>query len=164
VVPLLTERLVLRPHEESDVEFMVVLNADPEVNRFTPDGPLEVEAAMKIVLSLQRQFRERRMGRFVVLLKESGEPLGWCGLKPTAVEQRADLGYRFAQRWWGQGFATEAARACVRYGFDELSLERLTAEADVGNVRSVRVLEKLGFRLRGREGDTATWELRRHST
>ena len=150
---LVTERLVLRPHDESDAEFMVALNSDPEVTRFTPDGPLAgPEEAMAIVRSLQRQFQDHRMGRFIVRHGESGERMGWCGLKRTSGEKSADLGYRFMRRWWNQGFATEAAQACIRYGFDELSLEQLTAEVDLANARSLRVLEKLGFRLRGGHG------------
>ena len=157
---LVTERLLLRPHDGSDAPFMIELNADPEVTRFTPDGPLTTGMAMEIIQSLRKQFEERRMGRFLVLRKETGERVGFCGLKPVLHQRTADLGYRFMRRFWGQGLATEAAQACVRYGIDELSLEAVTAEVDVGNARSIRVLGKLGFALLRREGSTETWELR----
>jgi ribosomal-protein-alanine N-acetyltransferase len=136
------------------------LNLDPEVNRFTRDGPLDEAAALRIVESLQAQFQQRRMGRFIVLHKESGERMGWCGLKPTADEKTADLGYRFMQRFWGQGFATEASQTFIRYGFDDLGLERLIAEVDVGNARSFGVLRRLGFTFFKQEGAIETWELR----
>jgi RimJ/RimL family protein N-acetyltransferase len=120
---LLTDRLVLRPHEESDAEFMVSLNTDPEVTRYLystvapaspPEPLLDLASARRLTHELRRQFRERRMGRFIVLQRVTGERLGWCGLKPVDADPlAADLGYRFLRRSWGQGFATEAARlAC----------------------------------------------------
>jgi len=159
---LLSDRLILRPHEDLDALFMVSLNSDPEVTRYTSNGPFEeLEPALTLIHELRRQFRERRMGRFIVLHRATGEPLGWCGLKPIEADPlAADLGYRFLRRWWGQGFATEAAQACVRYGFEELRLRTLTAEVEEGNERSIRVLEKLGFRPSGKvEGKTGSWVL-----
>jgi ribosomal-protein-alanine N-acetyltransferase len=156
---LVTERLVLAPHDESDLDFMVALNAVPEVNRFTGDGPLDSAQALQIVHTLERQLAERRMARLVVLDRHTGERLGWCGLKWVELEGAADLGYRFLQKCWGHGFATEASRACVRYGFEDLGLARIIADADWRNARSTRVLEKLGFTRHGPNGEIARWEL-----
>jgi ribosomal-protein-alanine N-acetyltransferase len=156
---LLTERLILAPHDESDLDFMVALNSDPEVNRFTGGGPLDSTQALLIVHALQRQLGERHMARLVVLDRRGGERLGWCGLKWVEQEEVADLGYRFFQKWWGRGFATEASRACLRYGFEDLGLTRIIADADRRNARSTRVLEKLGFARRGQNGEVTRWEL-----
>ncbi len=129
---------------------MMELNADPEVIRYTGDVPFVDEREPRaIVERLRRQFEARRMGRFVVLHRVTGEKLGWCGLRWNAAEEVADLGYRFCRRYWGQGFATESSEASIRYGFEELGLDRIVAHAMKANVASVRVLERLGFKQTG---------------
>ncbi len=160
---LFTERLILAPHDESDLDFMCALNADADVVRFTGDGPLDAAQALQVVNSLQRQWRERRMGRLVLLSRNTGERVGWCGLKWIAEEGTGDLGYRFFKKWWGHGLATESARACLRYGFEDLGLSRIIAEAHADNARSIHVLEKLGFLRRGQDGTTTRWEILRPS-
>ena len=159
-----TNRLAMRPHQLSDAPFMVELNADPEVVRYTGDGPFASTAeAEAVVRALMRQFAERKMGRFLLLERATGTPLGWCGLKWIEDERRVDLGYRLARAHWGKGYATEAGAACVRYGFVELGLTTLTAEAAKDNVASVRVLHKLGFTTVGEDHACAglpTWRFR----
>jgi RimJ/RimL family protein N-acetyltransferase len=147
---LSTERLILRPHALSDVPFLMELNSDVEVVRYTGDAAFADEAeARAIAERLMRQFEARRMGRLIVLDRKSGEALGWCGLKWHEDAQVADLGYRLARKHWGKGYATEAGAACVRYAFEVLGLPRLVAHAVPENAASVRVLEKLGFRRTG---------------
>ena len=125
---------------------MMRLNADPEVVRYTGDTAFTDEAeAAAIVAALQAQYAERRMGRFIVLERDTGAPVGWCGLRGLAAEGAADLGYRCLQARWGRGYATEAGAACVRYGFEVLGLDHLIAQVMPENVASARVLEKLGF-------------------
>jgi ribosomal-protein-alanine N-acetyltransferase len=147
---LQTHRFRLRPFRSSDAQFMVELNSDPEVIRYTGDGPFDGEDAAKVVVqSLVRQYQERRMGRFLVLDLETGEKVGWCGLKWHPNEQEVDLGYRFFRRHWGKGIATETSLACLDYGFIELGLAKIVAHAEIENAASVRVLEKLGFQKSG---------------
>ncbi|WP_437827288.1 GNAT family N-acetyltransferase [Sorangium sp. So ce1153] len=149
-VVLATERLDLRPHGPSDVQFMIALNSDPEVIRYTGDAAFASEEEARAVIGrLARQFEAWRMGRFIALHRSTGEKLGWCGLRWHEELELADLGYRFFRKHWGQGYATEAAAACVRYAFEELGLPRLVAHAMLENAASVRVLEKLGFRRTG---------------
>jgi len=143
---LKTQRLALRPHALTDVAFMLELNSDPEVVRYTGNVPFESEDEARLVIEqLMLQYRERRMGRFVVEDLNTGEKLGWCGLKWHPDKGVADLGYRFHKRHWGKGYATEAGRACLSYGFDELKLPRIVADAEPENLASIHVLEKLGF-------------------
>ncbi|WP_437522079.1 GNAT family N-acetyltransferase [Sorangium sp. So ce726] len=143
---LLTERLSLRPHRLSDVLFMMELNSDPEVVRYTGDTAFACEdEARAVVARLARQFEDFRMGRFIVSDRKTGEKLGWCGLRWHDDLEVTDLGYRFFRKHWGKGYATEAAAACIRYAVEELRLSRLVAHAMLENVASVRVLEKLGF-------------------
>ncbi|WP_434041779.1 MULTISPECIES: GNAT family N-acetyltransferase [Sorangium] len=147
---LSTERLNLRPHRPSDVPFMMDLNSDPEVIRYTGDAAFASEGeARAVVERLAHQHQAFRMGRLVVTSRQTGEKLGWCGLRWHEDIASADLGYRFFRKHWGHGYASEAGAACVRYAFEELGLPRLIAHAMLENAASVRVLEKLGFRRTG---------------
>ena len=149
-IVLETPRLLMRPHGLHDGDFMIALNADYEVVRYTGDTALaNLSETLPILARLQREFRERRMGRFVVLERHSGARIGWCGLKWQEHLGTADLGYRFLRAEWGQGYATESARECVRYGFETLGLTRIVADVMAENRASIRVLEKLGFRHTG---------------
>ena len=144
-----TPRLMMRPHRPDDVDFMIALNADPEVVRYTGDVAFtERSEAEAVVASLEQQYRERRLGRFVVLDRHTGERLGWCGLRWFEQEGGADLGFRFFRAVWGRGYATEAGRAYLDYGA-ALGVPRIFANAIPSNIGSVRVLEKLGFRRTG---------------
>ena len=145
---LLTPRLALRPHDSSDVDFMVRLNADPEVVRYTGDEGVTPAQARAIVAALQRQYAERRIGRFVTLDRFTGERLGWCGLRWWDEEGAVDLGYRFHRRHWGRGYATESSIACLAWG-RHLGFRRVFAYAHPDNPASGRVLVKLGFRATG---------------
>ncbi|MDC0677626.1 GNAT family N-acetyltransferase [Sorangium atrum] len=143
---LLTERLSLRPHRLADVRFMMELNSDPEVVRYTGDTAFACEdEARAVVARLARQFEDFRMGRLIVSDRTTGEKLGWCGLRWHDDLEVADLGYRFFRKHWGRGYATESAAACIRYAVEELRLPRLVAHAMLENAASVKVLEKLGF-------------------
>lgn len=86
-------------------------------------------------------------GRWMVARKETGEALGWCGLKNE--DGVIDLGYRFFRSAWGKGYATEAAQACIDYGFDKLNMPRITGRVLPDNIASCRVLEKVGMTFTG---------------
>ncbi len=148
---LQTARLGLRPHRLGDIPFMMALNADPEVVRYTGNVAFaNEEEAAEIIRALGRQYEETRTGRFLVVERASGESVGWCGLK-RGEDGAFDLGYRFFRQHWGRGLATESARACAEYGFGPLGLARLVAYAAIENPASIAVLTKLGFRAIGEE-------------
>ena len=141
-----TPRLRLREMAETDAPVLLELNSYPEVVRYTGDGPLlTVEKALEVVQSVQAQYAAHGMGRLMVERTDSGEILGWCGLKKFADRGEVDLGYRFFPRYWGAGYATESGAACLAYGFETLGLARILARAMPGNAGSLHVLEKLGF-------------------
>ena len=147
----------MRFHDLTDVAFMLALNVDPEVTRFTGDGPVVDEAEARSRIARLQVQAEARMGRMVVLDRASGERLGWCGLKALTDEGQVDLGYRFFRRHWGKGYATEASRAALSFGFGELALPRIVALVAAENAASLRVMQKLGFRSIGLstiDGDT----------
>ena len=84
-------------------------------------------------------------GRWAVVQKSTGKFIGWCGLKYSATIDEVDIGFRFFKAAWNQGFATEAAKKCIQLGFDSLGIKRIVGRAMVGNIASIKVLEKIGL-------------------
>ena len=149
---LKTDRLLLRPHQEEDWVRLVELDSDPEVVRYTGDAGFWSESEAKAVIQrLLGQFKDHKMGRFLVTLQQTGEYLGWAGLRLSPETKKVDLGYRLLRRQWGKGYATEASRKCLEYGFNQIELDQIVAHADSKNLASVHVLKKLGFRETGYE-------------
>ncbi|MFT5920228.1 MAG: ribosomal-protein-alanine N-acetyltransferase [Granulosicoccus sp.] len=143
-----TERLILREWVIEDAENFFDLNNDPEVVRYTGDPPFEsIEATREFVKNYDA-FEKEGMGRWVCILKETGENIGWCGLRRKPVGY-VDLGYRFHRKHWNKGFATEAGKACLEFGFNQLGLEKIVAHAMIKNEASSRVMQKLGMRFVG---------------
>lgn len=139
-----TPRLVLREFAMEDAPVLYELNSDPEVMKYTGDPPFaSVEEAEEFIRGYDH-YRDYGYGRWSVLLRETGEFIGWCGLKFNELGQ-VDIGFRFFRKDWGKGYATESARATLAYGFDELNLEEIIGRAANANTASIRVLEKLGM-------------------
>ena len=100
-------------------------------------------------------YRKHGFGRGVCILKSTGEQIGFAGLKYLEELGEVDVAYRLMPTHWGQGLATEAALASVRYGFTDLGLKRIIGLVMPENIASVRVLEKTGLRY----AETVTfWE------
>lgn len=139
-----TERLLIRSFEEADIPAYGEIVADPRVTRYLGDGqPCSYEEAARYIRDCIALEAEIGMSRYAVVLE--GELIGFCGFKPDG--EHIDFGWRYAHRHWGWGYATEAARAVLRYGLEELGLRGILAVAYEANIASVRVIEKLGFRL-----------------
>ncbi|RZK22928.1 MAG: N-acetyltransferase [Hymenobacter sp.] len=152
---LTTERLVLRPMQLADAPGLLELDRDPAVRRYLGGigGPLatSLAASEDIIRFIRAQYAANGIGRWAVLLRATGEFMGWAGLKLVAGpvnEQRDfyDLGYRFRSCYWGRGYGHEAAQAWLAYGFGTLRLPRICAYADAENAGSRRILEKIGLR------------------
>lgn len=141
-----TPRLLLRKKVVEDAPFFLELNSDPLVTQYTGDGAFKnLTAAEDIVKYVIGQYEKNGYGRWLVAIKETGEPLGWCGLKLHDDTQETDLGYRFMQKHWGKGYATEASLACIDYGFNVLKLNRIYGQAMKENIASINVLKKVGM-------------------
>ncbi|MEK7255175.1 MAG: GNAT family N-acetyltransferase [Bacteroidota bacterium] len=146
---LATPRLLLRELTPADATSFFELNNDPEVIKFTGDPPFSSRESARIFLENYDQYACYGYGRWAVILKETGEFLGWCGLKFSPEMGETDIGFRFFRKHWGKGFATEAAAACLDFGFEKLGLEKIVGRAMKENLASVRVLEKIGMQFDG---------------
>lgn len=145
-----TNRLILRPAVLEDAHYLVHLNSDPDVIRYTGDEKFQsqLEAQNLIRDKLIPHYYKYKMGRFMTFLKD-GTFVGWCGLKYFPENDEVDLGYRFIRSHWGQGFATEASNTCIHYGFNELKLKKIIAKVMPENIASIKVMQKLGMTFRG---------------
>jgi len=137
-----TNRLILREFRISDAKKMWELNSDEGVLKYTGDKPFDsVKSAEKFILKYQ-DYKKNGFGRWAVIEKSKNEFIGWCGLKLNE-ENLIDIGFRFFERQWNKGYATEAAQACLNYGFNTLNIKEIIGRADEKNKSSIRVLEKL---------------------
>lgn len=146
---LQTNRLLLRELTPEDAQNMYLLNLDPEVIRYTGDGPFASEVEARLFLDNYDHYKKYGMGRWAVIRKSDEAFLGWCGLKYIPDFGEHDIGYRFFRRYWGLGYATESAKVCLEYGFDTLGLTTIVGRAMRDNLASIRVLEKIGLRFHG---------------
>lgn len=144
-----TERLTLRPLAASDTEAFVELHADPEVNRFV--GAYSPQQALDRLTGIERQWVERGHGLCAVELRSTGEFIGRSGLQYWQQFDEVEVGWTFRAEHWGHGYATEAARACLDWGFATLDADYFIALIRPGNVPSVKVAERLGFAPRRQE-------------
>jgi [ribosomal protein S5]-alanine N-acetyltransferase len=154
-VILETDRLLLREYVEEDAEAFLELNTNPEVLRFVPDKALtSIEQARQLLLDHPiADYRKHGFGRGACILKNTGENIGFAGLKYLEELGEVDVAYRLMPVYWGRGLATEAALAAVRYGFAKLGLKQIIGLVMPENIASVRVLEKAGLRY----AETATF-------
>ncbi|SFC77030.1 Protein N-acetyltransferase, RimJ/RimL family [Nocardioides terrae] len=144
---LSTGRLRLRPVTEADADDLFALHSDAHVLRYWDSPPWTDRARAERFLAVSRQIAEDGTGSRVVIERASdGAFVGWITVWGWNPDHRsASLGYCLAEAAWGQGYATEAARAVLQWAFDTLDLNRVQAETDTRNLASARVLEKLGF-------------------
>jgi RimJ/RimL family protein N-acetyltransferase len=143
-----TPRLRLRGWQESDREPFRQINADPRVMEFFA-APLSPEESDAIILRNQTHAAQHGFGFFAVEFRDTGELIGLAGLSHVPFEAHftpcVEIGWRLAAAYWNRGLATEAARECLRFAFEELALSEVVAFTVPANQRSRRVMEKLGM-------------------
>ena len=142
---LSTERLILRKFTPQDAQDFYNLNNDPEVLKFTGDLPFSSVTEAKVFLKNYDAYEKYGIGRWAVILKSKLEFIGFCGLKYHPDKDIVEIGYRLFKSFWGQGFATEAAKASIQYGFEKLGYKKIVAHVHQKNIVSQRVLEKIGM-------------------
>jgi len=146
-----TRRLRLRPFTNADADALFGLHSNAHVLRYWDSPPWSEPARAERFLATSRQLAEEGSGaRLAIDRATVGEFLGWCGLSRWNPDFRsASLTYCLDDAAWGQGYATEAVQALLRWAFETLDLNRVQAEVDTRNAASGRVLEKLGFLREG---------------
>ena len=153
-----TERLYLRKLDISDAENFYELNLNPKVIKHTGNSAFKNIAEAENFLKNYSDYKKNGFGRWAVIKSSTNQFLGWCGLKYDENYNETDIGFRFFEHFWNQGFATESARACIDYGFEKLNLQTIIGRAMKENTASVKVLEKIGmkydkdFNFDGHEG------------
>ena len=142
-----TERLTLRRLTADDAEHILRLLNEPSFLRFVGDKGVRTldDARDYIANGPVASYEQHGFGLYLTLRKEDGVPIGICGLIKRDVLEDVDVGFAFLPEFWSQGYATEAASAVMAYGRSELGLGRILAVTSPDNVKSIRVLEKLGL-------------------
>ena len=147
---LVTERLYLRPITTDDINFIFELFRRRETNKYSEHPDLKtLDEAREMYESYLRPGFENHF-RVIIEDKETGTFMGTIGLyKYTSAHKRAEIGYDLLKDYWGNGYITESVRAIINYGFNDLGLIRIEATVDPENSRSIRVLERTGFKHEG---------------
>jgi ribosomal-protein-alanine N-acetyltransferase len=145
-----TDRLCLRKLLPCDVQDLYEMDSDPEVHRYIHCPVSHISESEWYVTEIHRQYKETGLGRLAVTLKETGEFLGWAGIKveqnENDHEQFYDLGFRFLRKNWGKGYATEASKALIDWGFKVKNLDKICAYIFSDNEDSKKVLLKCGLK------------------
>ena len=152
---LKTDRLLLRELKLSDVEAFFAMDNNPNVHNYLWNKPVQkIEEIIEIIQSVRQQYVDNGIGRFAMISKETNEFIGWAGLKynTEAVNHKVnfyDIGYRLDEKFWGKGYASEAAVAWLNYSFETMKIKTMEAAAHTDNIASNRILQKIGMQCTG---------------
>jgi ribosomal-protein-alanine N-acetyltransferase len=148
-----TDRLLLREMKLSDAEALFEMDRNPNVHQYLWNKPVkDISEVHATIESVQLQYKNNHIGRFVMLLKETKELIGWAGLKfnTEMVNNKIhfyDIGYRLDEKFWGKGYASEASFAWLDYGFKTMKIPVMEAAAHSDNIASNRILQKIGLQM-----------------
>ena len=164
---MITERLTLRRMTEADAPFYLDMVSDPDFRYYIADrGVRTLADATELLRSrVIAAYEQDGFGMFLVSRRDNQRPVGMAGLVRRDFLDDIDVGYSMLPEGRGQGFATEAADACINFARDHLACRRLAAITHVENDASMRVLSRLGFRTAGtvefpEDGETCNLFLR----
>jgi [ribosomal protein S5]-alanine N-acetyltransferase len=148
---LRTPRLALRSLEVSDDADVFAVFSDPMVMRYWDGATMTTrEDALNYIDHIHLGFRRRELFQWGIADRETNAIVGTCTLTHVSPNhERAEIGFAIRQERWGQGLGSEAVEAVVAFGFESLNLHRIEADVDPRNERSLRLLERLGFRREG---------------
>jgi RimJ/RimL family protein N-acetyltransferase len=141
-----TPNLILRPWLVDDAEALCNILQEPEMMKyFPPSSPSNVEKAQRYISHQLHLWEEHGYGHWAVVTREDGQLAGWNGLEYLTEINETEVAYLLTRRVWGHGYATEAARAAVAFGFGTCNLPAIIGLVHPGNTGSIRVLEKCGL-------------------
>jgi [ribosomal protein S5]-alanine N-acetyltransferase len=149
MIPILeTERLILRAFKDSDTQPLIAMNQDSKVMEFFPNCLSETES-LAMLQRIEQQWATNGFGLWAVERKDTSAFIGFVGLIPTQFDiffaPCVEIAWRLNKENWGQGLATEAALASLQYGFENLHLTEIYAFTAKINLRSERVMQKIGM-------------------
>ncbi len=149
-ITLETPRLKLREFRESDLEQYAVMCADPEVMRYLgAGGTLTSDETWRAIAGMLGHWQLRGFGMWALESKETGELVGRAGFIYPAGWPGFELGWVLGKPYWGRGYATEAAREALRWGYEVLKRDRVISLIRKANKPSIKVAERLGSKLAG---------------
>lgn len=152
IIKIETKRLLLRQWKKEDWKLFSNLNSNPRVMEFFPNV-LNRSESDKMAQRLQSQIAKQGWGFWAVELRDNSDFIGFVGLnKPTydlPFSPCVEIGWRLSDKFWGKGYATEAARSALEFGFTQLRLNEIVSFAPVINTNSINVMEKLNMRNSG---------------
>ncbi len=144
-----TERLILRTWSEYDVDAYYQINQDEKVTEFLLIMPT-IEQVKTFIHDMNKQYKELNYTLFATVEKSSNTLIGFIGLNPPKWESHftpcVEIGWRLGSKYWGKGYATEGAKAVLAYGFEQCRLDEIVSFTVAENIRSKRVMEKLGLK------------------
>jgi RimJ/RimL family protein N-acetyltransferase len=142
-----TDRLIIRPFTDDDLDELIEMRADPDVNKYLGgtrlQNPEAITRRMKVYMAAQEKYG---FSSCAVIWKETGRMIGWGGLMPLEASGDIEVGYGFIRDFWGLGLGTELTRAWLEYGFSDAGLDRIVAVAIPENTPSRHIMEKVGMR------------------
>lgn len=144
-----TERLTLRILEVEDIDAAMNFWGNNEVMKYCGGSSGDRSKVLNAIRNYRKSQDEKGFSAFAVVLKENNEVIGACGYNYTENNNVLELIYHFAKEYWGNGYATEASRACIKYAKDNLNINKIIASVDPSHDTSRKVLEKLGFKYKG---------------
>lgn len=141
-----TQRLTLRPFTLADIRPLHRILSEPDILDYFPrTDPPEVERVGKIIQNQLAHWEAHHLGWWAVIPEEGAELIGWNGLQFLAETGETEVAYLLSKPYWGQGYATEAARAAIKYGFETLNLGQIIGLTHPENKASQNVLKKCGM-------------------
>jgi RimJ/RimL family protein N-acetyltransferase len=149
-----TKRLTIRPLRKTDLNALFAITGDATVMRFVGNNqPITLEQTRQWIEVSQRNYATKGYGCMAVIERVSGHFIGYCGLVTGEDTNAPEIIYGLMPSVWGKGYATEAARAMLAFGFTDCTLLMIEATADPNNFASLRVLDRLGFVWAKTDGD-----------
>ncbi|MFT5753973.1 MAG: ribosomal-protein-alanine N-acetyltransferase [Flavobacterium sp.] len=147
-----TERLLLREMRHEDAEALFDMDSNPNVHTYLWQKPYtNINDIYSYIEMVRSQYDRNKIGRFSTIIKETNELIGWTGIKyiddhiENGNTNFYDYGYRLNEKYWNKGYATEASKAWLEYGFNQMKIDEMNAYTHLENGASNHILQKVGF-------------------